>query len=315
MTYVPTAPGKLVESASAIGAYGSATALAAPVIMGANYLLGYRLGGLLHSQQSRVGASSGTGRFYTYRHYNSSGLVAVIKVKDTLKSTYIKLTAGSGTTETYSPLADGNTVIPFSWGASDSGWCEVTYEISNVTLLSISIFDRRLQSLTSSHYRAGERAEVRGGYAEGAFIISDDVLSVATAIKHERESYHRQIVSWCWPADYFKVIGSAWKQLTVDGDDYTFYGLGTPQYNGESSNTVRIYVYSQYDGGSTSYEWKAETSLGTATKTGLTNTSWAWSYVGSHSLKTGDDDTLKLSLRCSDSSGTAYVRALSVIAE
>jgi hypothetical protein len=304
---------------------GSASRFASPAVVGTNHVLGYRLSGLLHLQTryTAVDGVEGVFRVMAQRHPNCDYLLAWFWVDTiTQDSPTVTVTAGTGTPQAATPVdrTGGAELLVFApWGASDSGWQEVTYDADGCTIGGAMIVCCPRATLgTGDTYVAEHHSSHRAaGFGPNECLIHDsgtqDVRSLAAAITSAKVALKPMAFSWTSPDDFKTVTGkdptTIW-DVTMSPELHPLHRAPSWK-SGDSDQGYRCYLRTRMGGTASSYAWQVTTSKGTYTKAGLTRVSFGWDYVEPEVDCTGDDD-FKIEAYTDDAAGTVDIEAVSI---
>lgn len=310
-----------------IGVIASAGGFAAPLVAGINHLAGYKLGGLLHHQVWET-AVGGTGRFMTYRVPNCDYLVAAATIaavtggEEAEADRSIDFTAGTAAGVSVNVIAGQRVVAAFPWAAADT-WEEVTYEMKYCTITSISIWCLCRESLTTGddYLESIDTTNHGAGFNEDEFLIHDgavltqNICGATKIIRAVRDNTIRQAVSWSDPTEAGEACTG-----TSDTNPFT-YGLTFKHTARNFSSTkrafYRVYAYTKVaDLTDRTYSVKLAATSDSVESTGLTNTTYAWTYLAGAELEPlggGSQDTFTLTMKSTDTGPTMTIAALSIV--
>lgn len=314
----------------------SASNFANPMITGANHLAGYRLGTMIHSAFRHVrlygsgfsSSVSNTARFYTYRHPNCTHLAAMFTLTDqTATASEVVIKAGNGA-PTYYYVRQGLTgyiLTPYliPWGVSDTGDQEVTYYTTNCKLGGIMIFNAHRLDMNFTNDDCVEEVDQtypRAGMSPARYIIdgttNSTIQDIVSTITFAKDNWKPQFLSYSFPGQDHTFNTSTWQSYRHSGhsSDCTWRHIAKQYRNYDATRTYRVYVqtYIQNPSGNT-YDWRFRASATghTASQTGLSNTSWAWSNAAVL-LNAGSEEEFQFQMRCTSATPTLHFRFLSV---
>ena len=151
----------------------------------------------------------------------------------------------------------------------------------------------------------------RVGIAEGQ-AIADSLLGGPTGLVHSVNNawnlYYPQLLSF---SCHYLITSSASYDNLLD-EDFILCARNR-QKTDESSFPSRWWVYSKCDSGCT-YSLRIACSGGNVEKTGLTNTSYAWTAdtdLDDLDILTGSYDTIEIAAKKTAGTGGVYVKAVS----
>lgn len=325
----------LSEDSTYINTVGSSSSFAMPHAHGANHLLGYCMGKIVHmwSQDCNWGAKpgsvgEGTGGFYTYRHPNCDYLGVIIQAESTSTGSKVTITAGSGAaTDVLVPhygftIFSHQAVIP--WGAT-SGDALVTYETTDTRINSIIFFNLPRQELDGSdtYVEMVDGTYYLAGLSSGKYIIHGtekaSVYGLVTRIDAIKEHWKRQFLSIGHPGFQLSVSDSTWKEpvLSRTNVDATWKHRATRHTTADTTKAYRVYAKTYFTGTPASgddYDVRLRSTAGgdTLTSSGMVNTTATWDYLGTIDIDCTADDSFVWEMQYNGSSSTVYLEGLSV---
>lgn len=303
------------------GVVASSSGLIQPLQDGLNHLLAYKMLGVIHQQVYQPGVD-GTARIKTYRHPNCDYLTAIFYIDDVdnPETSSVTFTFGTGDSVEINPREVGCYCACFSCDSSDSGLLDLTYEINDCNVGSITIFNspQSSQSSTDTIVDSFDSAYPLAGSSPGSYIIYSDanngIVGLASRNKYCKENYKKQLISWCAPNDYVETTSDEYENPF----DTSFrFKLTVPQWKeSESVQLVNVYVYaylSNSDEGD-SFDVKVSSSVDSVALTSQTNTSATWLTFSDLEIDCTADDYVLIEALTNGAVKTPACRILNVSA-
>jgi len=317
-----------VSTAAQIAAPTSSVALATPIKEAINHLGGYIMRGTIHHQwrDRAPTATAEIGRFYTHRNPNCDYLYCWALV-DNVQSNApsFSITAGGGAASTTTYLASTRVVeLIAAWDSGDSGWQEVTYTTSQCGIRAVMVGELYRQTLGSGDdvVEIIDAANPLGGLLEAQYVMDSTVAGPEAMIQETRDVWNnnlKQAVSWCEPIaashPTATAVAASWENPFPLSRTFRHQAR---QKAAEATRDYTVWAYTRTapaDPG-VEYTWRVSSAVGgdSVTKTGLTNTSIAWTSSSGLAIATGSVDTLTFDMQITaNDPGVMYVGAVSII--
>lgn len=313
----------LYEAAAKIASPGSAAALFQPCVDVANHLLGHVLGGLRHFQVTpgTPAVTAVDGSFWAHRHPNCDHLFVWVKLEAvTQDSGGITIQAGTGSATYRDVYGDGVLEFVVPWGASDSGWNEVTIATSDAAIKGIAVWDLPRSVLDAYDHRVEyvDSLHPLGGFEVGRYLIESSQAGMGGLLAgsvYSWDDFVRPAVAWWTPSSPRSVNSTSWTNpFSIPGASTRTFRHRARQRQDESTRDLRAYAFTYCAPTVTGFEWRVSSTTGTVATATLTHTSGAWTGGPIQQIPcyTGSDDPLTFQMRRTGGTGLVYVSRLTI---